>query len=44
METQTGFKFNFTAKEDARKLLEQQEAFKDLEIEQFEVELWIFIQ
>ena len=41
METQTeqGFKFNFTAKEDARKLIEQQQAMKDLEIEQFEVEL-----
>ena len=37
METQTGFKFNFTAKEDARKLIEQQQSFKDLDIEQYEV-------
>lgn len=37
METQTGFKFNFTEKENARKLLEQEEIMKNLNIEMYEV-------
>ena len=38
-QTEQGFKFNWTSKEYARKLIEQQRAFKDLDIEQYEVEL-----
>jgi hypothetical protein len=37
--TEQGFKFNFTAKEEARKSLEQREMMSKLNIELFEVEL-----
>lgn len=37
MTNETGFKFNFTAKEDARKLLEQESIMRNLNIEMYEV-------